>query len=109
MSAADKQTPSTGDTAVAIADALRVAADRASNLLEQLGYDNESMKSASLGVLPDGTPVEDMLEDLREIKAREARLRSLIRSIRYHTNAKSAEAYQAIKKIRQLLDDDIEF
>jgi hypothetical protein len=90
--------------AIQIADALRVATDRAATLLEQ--DDNENMRSAALGVLPDGTPVEDMLLDLKETKAREASLRSLLRSIKFYTNTGSAKAYPALKAIRELINKE---
>jgi hypothetical protein len=64
--------------------------------------ENKTTKGACLGVLPDGTPVEDMLEELKETKAREADLRALLQTIRFHAQAKSSEAGKALKAIREI-------
>ncbi len=68
-------------TAIDVADELRVAANNAADLLEKLDAANETMKAASAGILPDGTPVEDMLSSLREVQAENAQLHAALRSI----------------------------
>lgn len=89
---------------LAIADALRAAAGMAADLLEKLDNANEQMRSAPLGVLPDGTPVEDMLEDLKDTKARLAASYSFFRTINHHVNScNSSTAFAAIKAIRDLI------
>ena len=50
------------ETAINVADALRVAADKAADLLEKLNAENETMKAASSGILPDGTPIRGRAE-----------------------------------------------
>jgi hypothetical protein len=69
------------ETAIDVADALRVAADKAADLLEKLDAENETMKAASSGILPDGTPIEDVLSSLREVQAENAQLHAALRSI----------------------------
>ena len=88
--------------AIAIADALRAATNRAADLLEQLDTENTTMRSAELGVLADGTPVEDMLAQLREVKAENAKLRRLVREIAFEANRKASERADAIVNIRKL-------
>lgn len=90
-------------TALDVADALRGAAAKAADLLEHLDHANDQMRSASLGVLPDGTPVEDMLEELKEAKARIADLHVSLRAIKHEAGkCSSATAYAAIKSIREM-------
>ena len=96
-----KMSPMAED-AIAIADALRAATNRAADLLEQLDTQNTTMRSAELGVLADGTPVEDMLEQLREVQAENAKLHRLLRDISYQANRKASERADAIVNIRQL-------
>jgi len=90
-------------TAIDVADALRDAAEKAASLLERLDDANATMRSASSGVLPDGTSVEDMLAELKETKAHVARLHALLRAIRHEAvQCSSATAYATIKKIREM-------
>lgn len=57
-------------------------------------------------VLPDGTPVEDILTELREVKASLASSRHMLRGIRHFTaNCKSSEAPAAIRQIREMIDN----
>lgn len=92
-------------TSIEVADALRVASNRAADLLEQLDIDNSSMKSSSLGVLSDGTPVEDVVEELRETKIELARMHAMMRHIAFHVNRKSVERADAIACIRRALQE----
>ena len=63
------------------ADTLRAAADKAADLLERLEHQIDTMRSSASGILPDGTPVEDMLADLKEMRAENARLHAKLRTI----------------------------
>lgn len=86
-----EQRQHTAVDAIAMSDALRATANRAANMLERLDAENSTMKSATLGVLEDGTPVEDMLAELKETKQQVARLRSLMREVQFHSNCKASE------------------
>lgn len=89
-----------------VADLLRVVADRAADLLEKSDIENAAMREASSGVMPDGTPVEDIVADLREERARGAQTNKLLRSIYHAASCKASEASRAIKEIRRLIEVD---
>lgn len=93
------------EDAIKLGETLQAATAKAVTMLEKLAEAQEIMMTASSGILPDGTPVQDMLDDLKDTKAREASLRNLIRSIKYEANnCKSTTAYASIKIIRTLVD-----
>jgi len=89
--------------ALVLADQMRAIAKRAADMLENLDEANLSMRSASAGVLPDGTPVEDMMEELREVRAELASLHNTMRQIRGLVTCKAAERAEALSRIRMLV------
>lgn len=90
-----------------VADALRIMADKAATLIEALDQSVEEMKGAASGVLPDGTPVEDMLAELKEEKKQNAQLRDLLRAIKYTVSfSKASESWGKIKNVRELINQN---
>ena len=89
--------------AMALADELRAVVNGAADMLERLDEANTEIRSAASGVLPDGTPVEDMLADLKYAKAEITRLHHLMREISFHANRKAVERADALVMIREIL------
>lgn len=95
----------TKDSPITVADALRALADKVSTLIEEMDENISTMKGAASGILPDGTPIEDMLAELKEEKANGACLRSLLRTIKHMSFCRASEASTRIKEIRTLIDE----
>ena len=91
--------------AITLADTLRNTANSAANALEKMALDADTAKSANLGVLPDGTPIEDMLSELADLKKDYAHLRhDVIRQIKHlASTANSKTAYTTIKAIEEIV------
>jgi hypothetical protein len=68
------------------AKALCLVANKVADMLDDLAYSAEECadkaKNVNLGLLPDGTPVADMLQELKEEKADNARYRLALQQIR---------------------------
>lgn len=91
--------------AIEIGERLLSAAKAAADLLEKLEEKNNSFLSSSLGTLPDGTPFEDILEELKELKKDHTNLRRDFNTIyREAIGCNSATAFAAIKNIRELIN-----
>lgn len=89
------------NTTLLLADALRTAANRAADLIEKLDIENDTMKAAKLGVLPDGTPVEDIVAELSEVKSQLIHLQLRLRKIHTVVNTPGV----TVKLIRNVLED----
>ncbi len=75
----------------------QLAADK----LEALSYENDAIKGAASGVAPDGTPIDDLLTEIRELKSDLATATRTIRFIKHTaTLARSVDAYKSIITIR---------
>ena len=95
-----------GHAAYDMGEKLCALAKEAQTMLEKLADENDTMKSAAAGVLPDGTPIDDMLADLKDQRAENAKLRAIIRNARSVVlGAKSATAYGDIKAVIKILSE----
>ena len=95
-----------GHAAYDMGEKLCALAKEAQTMLKKLADENDTMKSATAGVLPDGTPVDDMLADLKDQRAENAKLRAIVRNARSVAfGAKSATAYGDIKTLIKILSE----
>jgi hypothetical protein len=89
---------------ITVVDTLLKAAKDASAIIENLDEKCTSMRGSYNGVLPDGTPVDDMITELREAKAELANLRRLMQSIGIEARRPyKSQAWQALQAIRGLI------
>ena len=91
-------------TSYMIVDTLLIEAKKAADEIERLAIENDAMKASVQGVLSDGTPVDDVLEELKECKTDLKAALGLINRIkRIALSTDSKTAYAAVKNICYLL------
>jgi hypothetical protein len=91
------------ESATTVADALLAAAKRAATYLENIDHANHVMRSAAAGILPDGTPVTDMLAELRQARADVAALKRALHAIGTETYRPKSQVGPAMQAIRDII------